>query len=61
MPLSIHQISATGELQRLPWCPIEHAVNAALKDVMNEAEAFMLERFGEITLDILGAEFKRPA
>ncbi|WP_020413026.1 Rrf2 family transcriptional regulator [Microbulbifer variabilis] len=39
-------------------CPIEHAVNASLKDVMNEAEKLMLKRFGEITLDLLGAEFK---
>lgn len=53
---SIFTIGLTDEHTR---CPIEHAVNAALKDVMNEAEALMLERFGEITLDILGAEFRR--
>lgn len=40
-------------------CPIEHAVNAALKDVMEEAEALLLGRFGEITLDALGARFRR--
>lgn len=39
-------------------CLIEHSVNAALRDVMNEAEALMLERFGQITLDVLGREFK---
>ncbi|MEX1214228.1 Rrf2 family transcriptional regulator [Saccharospirillum sp.] len=55
---SIFTIGLTDEHTQ---CPIEHAVNAALNDVMNEAEALMLERFGEITLDILGAEFKRPA
>lgn len=55
---SIFTIGLTDEHTQ---CPIEHAVNVALKDVMNEAEALMLERFGEITLDILGAEFKRPA
>lgn len=55
---SIFTIGLTDEHTQ---CPIEHAVNAALKEVMNEAEALMLERFGEITLDILGAEFKRPA
>lgn len=54
---SIFTIGLTDEHTQ---CPIEHAVNVALKDVMNEAEALMLERFGEITLDILGAEFKRP-
>ena len=36
-------------------CLIEKAVNEALADVMTEAEALMLERFGEITLDRLGA------
>ncbi len=55
---SIFTIGLTDEHTQ---CPIEHAVNVALKDVMNEAEALMLERFGEITLDILGAQFKRPA
>lgn len=55
---SIFTIGLTDEHTQ---CPIEYAVNAALKDVMNEAEALMLERFGEITLDILGAEFKHPA
>lgn len=34
-------------------CLIEKAVNAALGDVMSEAEALMLARFGEITLDQL--------
>ncbi|MFB2647674.1 Rrf2 family transcriptional regulator [Shewanella mangrovisoli] len=34
-------------------CPIEIAVNDALKDVMQEAESLLLQRFGEITLDKL--------
>ncbi|WP_413662344.1 Rrf2 family transcriptional regulator [Microbulbifer sp. CNSA002] len=38
-------------------CIIEHAVNAALKDAMDEAESILLARFGEITLDQLGGEF----
>ncbi|RUO34835.1 Rrf2 family transcriptional regulator [Aliidiomarina soli] len=37
-------------------CVIEQAVNEALNDVMNEAEALMLKRFGQITLDKLGAD-----
>lgn len=37
-------------------CAIEQAVNVALKDVMDEAEALMLQRFGQITLDQLGAD-----
>lgn len=39
-------------------CPIEHAVNAALNDAMKEAEALLLQRFGEITLEVLGKELK---
>ncbi|WP_444917446.1 Rrf2 family transcriptional regulator [Microbulbifer sp. JMSA003] len=38
-------------------CIIEHAVNTALKDAMDEAESILLARFGEITLDQLGGEF----
>lgn len=53
---SIFTIGLTDEHTQ---CPIEHAVNVALKDVMNEAEMLMLQRFGEITLDILGAQFRR--
>ncbi|MDP4534748.1 Rrf2 family transcriptional regulator [Alkalimonas collagenimarina] len=37
-------------------CVIEQAVNTALKDVMDEAKALMLQRFGQITLDQLGAD-----
>ncbi|WP_339869263.1 Rrf2 family transcriptional regulator [Pseudohongiella nitratireducens] len=48
---SVFTIGLTDEYTS---CPIEKAVNAALGDVMTEAEALMLERFGEITLDVLG-------
>ena len=48
---SVFTIGLTDEYTS---CPIEKAVNAALGDVMTEAEALMLERFGEITLDMLG-------
>ncbi len=37
-------------------CPVEIAVNKALKDTMAEAEMLMLKRFGEITLDALELE-----
>ncbi|MBU2887775.1 Rrf2 family transcriptional regulator [Gilvimarinus agarilyticus] len=47
---SIFTIGLTDEHDN---CPIEIAVNEALKDVMNEAENLMLKRFGEITLDKL--------
>lgn len=34
-------------------CPIEKAVNLAIDDVLQEAEALVLRRFGEVTLDKL--------
>lgn len=34
-------------------CPIELAVNKALKEVMDEAEKLMLVRFSEVKLDTL--------
>ncbi len=39
-------------------CPIERAVNQELQDVMGEAEALLLKRFGEVTLAQLSLEFK---
>ena len=38
-------------------CPIEIAVNQAISDVLIEAEALLLERFREVTLDVLAAGF----
>lgn len=38
-------------------CPIEKAVNTAISDVLEEAEALLLERFGEVTLDVLAEGF----
>lgn len=37
-------------------CAIEKAVNAELEAVMNEAEALVLARFGEISLNILSEQ-----
>ncbi|ALS97903.1 Rrf2 family transcriptional regulator [Lacimicrobium alkaliphilum] len=60
--LDIHQALGEGRIFTIgltdehSQCVIEQAVNAALKDVMNEAEALMLQRFGQITLDKLGTE-----
>lgn len=50
---SVFTIGLTDEHNH---CVIEQAVNNALRDVMNEAEALMLQRFGQITLDKLGAD-----
>lgn len=44
---SVFTIGLTDEHQN---CAIEHAVNAALADVMQDAEQLLLSRFGEITL-----------
>lgn len=38
-------------------CPIEKAVNLAINDVLQEAEALVLQRFGEVTLDKLAAGY----
>ncbi|RBO86050.1 Rrf2 family transcriptional regulator [Marinomonas aquiplantarum] len=38
-------------------CPIEQAVNKAIKDVLIEAESLLLERFGEVSLDVLAEGF----
>lgn len=38
-------------------CPIEKAVNHAIDDVLQEAEALVLKRFGEVTLDKLTTGF----
>lgn len=51
---SVFTIGLTDEHDN---CPIEMAVNQALRDVMQEAEALLLARFGEITLDKLAKEF----
>lgn len=40
-------------------CPIEIAVNNALKEVMDEAEKLMLKRFGDIHLSVLEEAFRQ--
>jgi len=40
-------------------CSIEQAVNHALQDAMDEAEALMLKRFGEVTLAQLSSKVTR--
>lgn len=39
-------------------CPIEIAVNKAIQEAMNEAEAMLLARFKEVTLDVLAEGFR---
>jgi DNA-binding IscR family transcriptional regulator len=40
-----------------PGCLVEQAVNAALGDAFDRAEALLLERFGGVTLADLAADF----
>lgn len=40
-----------------PGCLVEQAVNAALDQAFEDAEALLLARFGEVTLAMLSADF----
>jgi len=40
-----------------PECLVEQAVNAALKESFDEAKALLLDRFSEVTLAALSADF----
>jgi DNA-binding IscR family transcriptional regulator len=48
---------AIGNRTETPGCLVEQAVNAALGEVFDEAEALLLSRFGEVTLAQLSADF----
>ncbi|ALN74662.1 Rrf2 family transcriptional regulator [Aureimonas sp. AU20] len=50
-------IFAMGNRTEAPGCLVEEAVNAALDDTFTRAEALLLERFGEVTLGMLHADF----
>lgn len=55
---SVFTIGLTDEHNN---CPIEIAVNSALNQVLNEAEALMLGRFKSITIQSLEDDFKGEA
>lgn len=40
-------------------CPIEHAVNSALQNAMDDAEALLFKRFAEVSLAELASQFKK--
>ncbi len=48
---------AIGNRTESPGCLVEQAVNAALGETFEEAEALLLKRFGEVTLASLSADF----
>lgn len=49
---------AMGNRTDSPGCPVEQAVNAALGEAFDDAEAFLLARFGEVTLARLHKDTK---
>lgn len=51
------EILAMGNRTDAPGCLVEQAVNAALGEAFDAAEALLLRRFGEITLAQLSADF----
>jgi DNA-binding IscR family transcriptional regulator len=48
---------AMGNRTEAPGCLVEQAVNAALGQAFEDAEALLLRRFGQITLAQLSADF----
>jgi len=52
---SVFTIGLTDEHNN---CLIEHAVNRALDGAMKDAEALLLQRFGEVTLADLSRDFE---
>ncbi|WP_102958966.1 RrF2 family transcriptional regulator [Mangrovicella endophytica] len=48
---------AIGHRSDNPGCLVEQAVNAALGATFAEAEALLLQRFGDVTLAALSADF----
>lgn len=50
---------AIGNRSEDPQCLVEQAVNRALGQVFDEAEALLLDRFGTVTLQMLADDFHR--
>lgn len=48
---------AMGNRTEAPGCLVEQAVNAALDQAFDDAEALLLARLGEVTLAMLSADF----
>lgn len=48
---------AIGNRTEAPGCLVEQAVNAALGQAFDDAEAMLLARLGEVTLEKLSADF----
>ncbi|MFC6633997.1 Rrf2 family transcriptional regulator [Microbulbifer taiwanensis] len=52
-------VLALGNRTESPGCLVEQAVNAAMSDAFEAAEALLLERFHSITLASLSRDFSR--
>jgi DNA-binding IscR family transcriptional regulator len=55
--LGCPSLLAMGNRTEAPGCLVEQAVNAALDQAFNDAEALLLARLGEVTLAGLSADF----
>ena len=52
-------VFAMGHRSEMPSCLVEQSVNAMLDDAYVEAERLLMERFADVTLADLAAEFAR--
>ncbi|WP_458095487.1 Rrf2 family transcriptional regulator [Roseomonas sp. WA12] len=50
-------VFAIGNKTENPACLVEQAVNDALRDAMQAAEALLVQRLGDVTLAALSADF----
>ncbi|KRR07634.1 hypothetical protein CQ12_27805 [Bradyrhizobium jicamae] len=50
---------AIGNRAQSPKCLVEQAVNAALDQAFDDAEALLLSRLGNVTLAMLSADFQK--
>jgi DNA-binding IscR family transcriptional regulator len=50
---------ALGNRTESPGCLVEQAVNAALDQAFDDAEALLLARLGDVTLSMLSADFHK--
>ncbi|MBU8542887.1 MULTISPECIES: Rrf2 family transcriptional regulator [Roseomonadaceae] len=57
--LGAPEVFAIGNRSPAPQCLVEQAVNHALADTLEQAEAMLVRRFGIITLASLSADFHR--
>lgn len=56
LALGAPELLAIGNRTDAPGCLVEQAVNARLSTAFDDAEALLLERFGEVTLAMLSDE-----